>query len=120
MKFKTDENLPREVVGLLRQEGYDTLSVVDQQLSGHPDSDVAQACEEEKRALITLDLDFADIQTYPPENYSGIVVLRPRLQTVLSIVRLTTRAVALLGAEPLAGNLWIVDEHQVRIRSSDQ
>ena len=33
MKFKTDENLPVEVVGLLQHEGHDALSVVGQQLA---------------------------------------------------------------------------------------
>lgn len=116
MKFKTDENLPVEVVDLLRQEGHDALSVVDQLLAGHPDADVAAVCQAEKRALMTLDLDFSDIRSNPPEDYFGIIVLRPRLQTISSIVRLTTQAIALLSAERLSGRLWIVEDHQVRIR----
>ena len=119
MKFKTDENLPVEVVDLLRQKGHDAESVMDQQLAGHPDGDVAAVCQAEQRALVTLDLDFSDIRSYPPEDYEGIIVLRPVLQTISSILRLTTRAVSLVDTEPLAGNLWIVDEHQVRIRGGN-
>ncbi len=119
MKFKTDENLPVEVVDLLRQAGHDALSVMDQQLAGHPDEDVAAACQAEQRALVTLDLDFSDIRSYPPEDYEGIIVLRPVLQTISSILRLTTRAVSLVDTESLAGRLWIVDEHQVRIRGGN-
>jgi len=37
MRFKTDENLPIEVAELLRRHGHDALSVIDQQLAGHPD-----------------------------------------------------------------------------------
>ncbi len=116
MKFKTDENLPVEVADLLRQEGHDALSVVDQQLAGHPDVDVAAVCRSEQRALVTLDLDFSDIRSYPPEDHPGIIVLRPVLQTISSTVRLTRSAIALLATEPLAGQLWIIDEHQARIR----
>ena len=119
MKFKTDENLPVEVVGLLRQAGHDAQSVMDQQLAGHPDGDVAAVCQAEQRALVTLDLDFSDIRSYPPEDYVGIIVLRPVLQTISSILRLTTRAVSLVDTESLAGRLWIVDEHQVRIRGGN-
>ena len=119
MKFKTDENLPVEVVDLLRQSGHDALSAVDQQLAGCPDVDVAAVCQAEERALVTLDLDFSDIRSYPPDDYFGIIVLRPGLQTISSIVRLTARAISLLGTEPLAERLWIVDEHQVRIRASN-
>jgi hypothetical protein len=66
---------------------------------------------------VTLDLDFSDIRSYAPEDYFGIIVLRPVLQTISSIVRLTSSAIDLLATEPLVGQLWIVDEHQVRIRS---
>jgi predicted nuclease of predicted toxin-antitoxin system len=116
MKFKADENLPLEVVDILRKDGHDALSVIDQQLAGHADGDVAAVCQAEERALVTLDLDFSDIRSYPPEDYFGLIVLRPRLQTISSITRVAMQAVALLGAEPLSGRLWIVEEHQVRIR----
>ena len=116
MNFKTVENLPTEVADLLRQAKHDAQSIVDQQLAGHPDVEVAAVCRAEQRALVTLDLDFSDIRSYPPEDYFGIIILRPALQTISSILRLTRRAAVLLDAEPLVGRLWIVDEHQVRIR----
>jgi predicted nuclease of predicted toxin-antitoxin system len=116
MKFKTDENLPVDVVELLRQEGHDALSVIDQQLGGHPDVDISAVCQAEERALVTLDLDFSDIRAYPPEDHFGIVVLRPVLQTISSLLRLMHQAITLLGTERLTGRLWIVEEHQIRIR----
>lgn len=116
MRFKTDENLPVEVADLLRKEGHEALGVADQQLDGHPDSDVARVIQTEQRAIITLDLDFSDIRAYPPEDYFGIIVLRPALQSISAILRVMDRAVAMLATEPLAGKLWIVEEHQVRIR----
>lgn len=119
MNFKTDENLPVEVADLLRQQGHDALSVVDQQLAGRPDVDVAAVCQAEKRAIVTLDLDFSDIRSYPPEEYFGIIVLRPIPQTISSILRLTSSVSALLDSEPLVGQLWIVDERQVRIRGGN-
>ena len=88
-------------------------------LAGHPDVDVAAMCQTEERALVTLDLDFSDIRCYPPEDYFGIIVLRPGLQTISSILRLTVVATALLESETLPGRLWIVDEHRVRIRGSE-
>lgn len=118
MKFKIDENLPVDVVHLLQGGGHDARSLMDQHLAGHPDVDVTAMCQTEKRALVTLDLDFSDIRSYPPEDYFGIIVLRPGLQAVSSILRLTARATALLASETLMGRLWIVDEHRIRIRGS--
>jgi len=74
--LKVDENRPAEASALLQQAGHDALSVHDQQLVGSADSGIAAVCRREGRALLTLDLDFADIRAYPPEDYSGIVVMR--------------------------------------------
>ena len=54
MMFKMDENLPIDIADLLRQEGYDALSVMDQDVAGHPDADVAALCQREQRAIVTL------------------------------------------------------------------
>ena len=80
MKFKVDENLPLEVAGSLRQAGHDAATVWDQSLAGSPDRDIAAVCQTEGRALLTLDLGFADIRTYPPERFPGPIVLRLRSQ----------------------------------------
>ncbi len=92
MRFKTDENLPIELTDLLRQHQHDGVSVQDQQMGGQADPLVAQVCQAEDRALVTCDLHFADIRTYPPEDYHGIIVLRPGIQTVSSLLRLMSLA----------------------------
>jgi predicted nuclease of predicted toxin-antitoxin system len=117
MKFKTDENLPVEVADDLRQTGHDALTVADQQLAGQPDVRVAEVCKAEGRAVVTLDLDFSDIRVYPPNDFAGIIVLRPSVQTITNTRRLIGQVIALLPTEPLAGHLWIVDEGQIRIRA---
>ena len=120
MQFKLDEHLPLEISDLLAQHQHDPVTVVDEGMGGSIDPDVAQACLKESRALLTLDLDFSDIRTYPPEDYHGIVVFRPDIQSITTLVRLTTRLLALLEREPLAGCLWIVEDHRVRIREGSQ
>ena len=80
MRFKVDENLPVELADLLREASHDAATVLEQQLAGAMDADVASVCQHEARALITLDTDFADIRAYPPEKYAGLIVLRLRRQ----------------------------------------
>lgn len=114
--LKVDENLPVEASVLLRQAGHDALSVHDQQLVGSPDSGVAAVCQIERRALLTLDLDFADIRTYPPEDFSGIIVLRLARQDKQHVLDILGRLLPKLDTEKLIGKLWIVNERTIRIR----
>jgi predicted nuclease of predicted toxin-antitoxin system len=118
MEFKIDENLPIEVAGILRASGHDARTIHDQQMVGKPDPGLALVCQSERRALITLDLDFADIRAYPPGDHPGIIVLRPLTQSKPSVVALVEQRLPLIEVEPLHGRLWIVQENGLRIRES--
>lgn len=119
MRFKTDENMPKEIAGLLAQSGHDALRVDEQGLAGVADPGIAAVCQVELRALVTLDTDFMDVRRFPPGNYAGIIVLRPHRQSVPRLMRMTTRFLLLLDTEALVGKLWIVDEGHIRIRPED-
>jgi predicted nuclease of predicted toxin-antitoxin system len=116
MKFKVDENLPAEVAVALREAGHDAMSVVNQGLGGRADANVAEVCRREGRTLVTLDIDFANVQAYPPRDYPGFVVLRLQRQDKPHVLAVVATVVPLLGEEPLERRLWIVDESRVRIR----
>ena len=60
--------------------------------------------------------DFADVRVYPPDQYAGLIVLRPRAQTIPAIERLAEQMVRYLASEPLSGHLWIVEEQRLRVR----
>ena len=116
MRFKLDENLPVEAALRLREAGHDAVTVLDQEMGGEPDPNVASVCREEERALVPLDTDFADIRTYPPDEHPGLVVLRLKRQDKAHVLGVMGRMLPLFASEPLAGKLWIVDEERVRVR----
>jgi predicted nuclease of predicted toxin-antitoxin system len=116
MKFKVDENLPIEVAQLLREAGHDVYSVHEQGLVGAKDQVLAQVCQSENRAMVTLDTHFANIRAYPPENYSGLIVLRLARQDKPYVLEVIRRMLTLFSSETLVGKLWIVDERRVRVR----
>jgi len=120
MRFKVDESLHIEVADLLREQGHDALTVFDQGLRGRDDHDIADMCRSENRVLLSLDLDFSNILMFPPENYPGLVVLRLRKKGRAAIRHVVTRVMDHLNKEPLAGRLWIVDEHRIRIHHAGQ
>ncbi|MHB8777416.1 MAG: DUF5615 family PIN-like protein [Anaerolineales bacterium] len=98
MKFKLDENIPVEASILLRESGHDAVTVLDQNMGGKADEHIIRVCTQEQRALLTLDLDFADIKAYPPSNYHGIFVLRVRQQSRSKVLEVITKLIPHLSS----------------------
>ncbi|MBX7075025.1 MAG: DUF5615 family PIN-like protein [Pirellulales bacterium] len=116
MKFKVDENLPREAATLLNQAGYDACTVADQSLGGRADHEIATVCRSEQRVLVTMDRGFGDVRHYPPGQSPGILILKSRQQDTRSVVSLLNRVIPMFRTQNLGCELWIVDESGVRIR----
>lgn len=116
MKLKIDENLPGEEADAFRDAGHDAATVRDEGLGGKPDPTIASRIRREARAFVTLDLDFSDIRTYPPEQYAGLIVLRLARQDKPHVLGVIGRLAPMLAREDPAGHLWIVEEDRVRIR----
>jgi predicted nuclease of predicted toxin-antitoxin system len=117
MKFKVDENLPHEVCNLLTHAGHDATSVGRQGLGGADDARIYQICQAERRALITLDVDFANVRTYEPKSSAGVVVLRLAQQDRQRVLDAVASILPMLAHEPLKKRLWIVEGERVRIRA---
>jgi predicted nuclease of predicted toxin-antitoxin system len=114
-QFKIDENLPVEAARVLVTAGFDALTVIDQELGGKADDVLADFCRMEGRALITLDMGFADIRAYPPADYPGLIVLRLRRADRQHILRALNQLIPLLQSSEPEQKLWIVDEAGVRM-----
>jgi hypothetical protein len=69
---------------------------------------------------LSLNGDFTDIVTYPPDQFRGIVALRVRNHPEVT-EHVVNRLLAYLSAHPdmneFVGKLIIVEPHQIRIRS---
>jgi predicted nuclease of predicted toxin-antitoxin system len=115
VKFKLDENLSPSLSALFSAAGHDAHSVVDQALGGQPDERVIDVCQREHRVLVTLDLDFSNILTYPPAQFAGVVVLRLANQAHITVEAAIRRMLELVSREPVVGMLWIVEERRIRI-----
>ena len=116
MRFKVDENLPIEVAQILENAGHDAATVNDEAVGGASDPDIAALVRRESRALVTLDVGFADIRSYPPEEYPGLVAFRLARQGKEHLLHVCNRVSKLLPPDTLAGCLWIVEESRIRVR----
>lgn len=101
MRFKIDENLPVELAEELRAARHEAATVDDQRLVGASDRHLSEVCKAEGRVFVTLDLDFADIRTYPSDEYSGLIVLRLSRQDKPRVVDVFRRTLKAFGNEPL-------------------
>lgn len=82
------------------------------------DEQIAAYAPQSNAALLTRDLDFADIRRYPPDEYHGIVVLRVPDDTVAGEIALILQR---FFSEPafvnaLPGRLAIVELERARFR----
>ncbi len=115
-----DENIPLEGIEFLQREGYEAISVIEEKLSGQKIGMIAEHIRSEEISLITLDLDFSDIRLYPPEEYSGIVVLRPHRQDKISIMELLKELLnCITMGEVLKHRLWIIEPGRIRIHEPE-
>ena len=115
LRFKLDENADPRWREPLVEAGHDVSTAAEQSLEGAGDREIAALCRTEKRCLVTVDLGFAQILDYPPQEYAGLVVLRhprPTLAGMRDLVRLL--AVAVERESPV-GKLWIVEPGRLRI-----
>jgi predicted nuclease of predicted toxin-antitoxin system len=116
VRFKIDQNLPVEIADALRTAGHDAETVYEENLAGTPDPNLATIIQREARGLVTLDLGFADIRTYPPAEYPGLIVMRPSTQDKPHVLHVFDSVVRHLAVEPVIGRLWIVEDHRIRVR----
>lgn len=119
--LKLDENLPGVAGQLLRTAGHDVATAQEEGLGGAADDALLAAAVSEDRAVLTLDLDFADVRRHDPVRTAGIIVLRLHDQTLPMIRRAVVRLGDILMRERPAGRLWILDESKLRVwpRESD-
>jgi predicted nuclease of predicted toxin-antitoxin system len=115
VRFKLDENLDGRLAALLTDRGHQADSVVAEGLGGASDEQLFRRCSEDRRVLVTLDMDFADPLRFPPASGSGIMVLRPQRNTLVLIRETLSSALPALERDQIEGTLWIVEPGRVRV-----
>jgi len=115
VRLKIDENLGSRGAELFRRAGHDVATVPEQGLCGAIDYDLIKICRDERRALVTLDMDFGNPLLFRPGDYFGIAVLRlpprPSHEDLLDTIR---TLIGGLARETIKGRLWIVQRGRIR------
>ena len=116
MRIKVDEDLPRAVVRLMRDRGYEADSVVDEGMGGWEDRALWETVQREGRFLVTADKGFADTRQFPPGKHAGVLLLRPREDGIRPVVELLERVLSEHDFKVLQKTLTVISPHGIRIR----
>lgn len=118
LRLLLDQNIVPEIAVWLRMEypDWDTQHVADAGLSGAMDRDIYRFAQGERRIVITFDEDFADARMFPLGAHHGVIRLRVWPTTVEATKAALTRLFT--SGASLPGNLVIVDNQKIRVRSA--
>lgn len=120
MRFKLDENADPRWKTPLQEGGHDVSTVSEEDLQGATDPIIAQTCKDLDLCLVTVDLGFAQILEYPPNEYAGIIVLRHRTPSLTGMMQLMNEVTVALRTRSPRGQLWIFEPGRIRIHGIPQ
>lgn len=78
MRFFADQCVPGSIIRALRDEGHEILRLKESISVDSPDPVVLAKAQELDAVLVSLNGDFADIVSYPPADYKGIIAIQVR------------------------------------------
>jgi predicted nuclease of predicted toxin-antitoxin system len=119
LRFFADHCISNAIMQALREAGHEVLRLRDYLPVESPDPIVIAQTQQLDAVLLALNGDFADIVTYPPANYQGIIALQVRNHPEI-IPQLMARLLAYLSShadrEHYRGRLLLVEVHRIRVR----
>ncbi len=118
-RLLVDEDLPRSLAPALRHQGFDALDVRDIGLRGRADAEIANRAAEDRRAVLTADLGFANILRFPLGSHAGMVVVRfPNEVPVAVLNQAVIKALQGLTDKEVEGSILVVEPGRTRLRSA--
>jgi len=115
MRFKVDEDLPKEVADLLRAGDHDAVTVRGEKLTGFSDDILWAHVQREQRCLVTADKGFGDIRAFPAGTHGGIVLFRHPRESRMGYARLTQKFVEGADWKSVVGSIVVVTPEAIRV-----
>ena len=119
LRFFADQCVSGSIIRALREEGHEILRLKDSISVDSPDPVVIAKAHELDAILLSLNGDFADIVSYPPADYKGIIALQVRNHPE-AIPQLVSRLIGFISSHPdrqyFVGKLLLIEPHRIRIR----
>jgi predicted nuclease of predicted toxin-antitoxin system len=119
LRFLSDQCVPSEITESLKRGGHAVTLLREVLPINSPDPAVIAKAQQLGAILLSLNGDFADISTYPPSQYGGIVAIQLNNHPE-TIPYLMTGLLGFLSDHSdqmfYRGKLLVVEPHRIRIR----
>lgn len=119
LRFLADHCIPNSIVQTLQDANHNVLRLRDVLPAESPDAIVIAKAQDLDSILLSLNGDFADIVTYPPARFKGIIAIQMRNHPEI-LPKVMARLVGYLQLQPsmehYRGKLFVVEVNRIRIR----
>ena len=118
-RFFADHCVSNAIMQTLRAGGHEVVRLREQLPVESPDAIVIAKAQQLDAILLSLNGDFADIVTYPPADYQGIIALQVRNHPEIIpplMKRLQDYLSSHADREYYRGKLLVVEVHRIRVR----
>ncbi len=94
LKFLADENIPLDIVGILKKDGINIISITEVGL-GLEDEAILKLANKEDMVIITFDKDFGELVFKARKKSKGIILLQLHPQTISYVVSILRNVLTL-------------------------
>jgi predicted nuclease of predicted toxin-antitoxin system len=120
MSILVDHCVPRQYLRLLQEWGYEASALREHLPPDTDDESVLELAQTLDGALLTIDMDFANIKIYPPQDYQGIIVMRYSAQNEEVVSKTLRQVLNDLYRDGLRQALIVISEERYRVRREEE
>jgi predicted nuclease of predicted toxin-antitoxin system len=116
VKCLVDVGVSRTTVQVLRGQGHEVLSLIEEHLERLSDAEILQKARQEACIVVTFDLDFADLLALGAHTLPSVIIFRLYNQTPPSVTPRLLQVLEECGKDLVAGAIVTVEDSRYRLR----
>lgn len=116
MKFLADMGVSQTTVKWLKEQGFDAVHVRDMNMHRASDTEILGKARDNKRIVLTCDLDFGEILSASGEDYPSVIIFRLEDETPEHINKRLKQVLPESTDALTNGAIVVVEEGRHRVR----
>ena len=114
--FLADMGISQTTVEWLKEQGFDVFHVRDMNMHRAPDPEILEKARNDKRVVLTCDLDFGEILSASGEDCPSVIIFRLEDETPEHVNKRLKQALPESIEALIKGAIVVVEEGRHRIR----